>query len=92
MENTAFKPHEVTLKDRATHVHIDQGDKTILKVYKGVLKTTMTAAFHFFLGIGIRCYEEKHDEQIRDLQERVRIQVKIIVNYIEKYGQLRLKD
>ena len=91
MENIVFKPHKVALKDRAAHVHVDQGDKTILKVYKGVLKTTMTAAFHFFLGIGIRCYEEKHDEQIRDLQERVRIQAKIIVKYIEKYGQLRVK-
>ena len=91
MENTAFKPHKIALKDCAAHVHVDNGDKTVLKVYKSVLKSTMTAAFHFFLGIGIRCFEEKHDEQIRDLQERVRIQVKIIVKYIEKYGQLRVK-
>ena len=65
--------------------------KPILKVYKGTLKTTMTAALHFFIGIGARCYEEKHDQHIEDLQERVRIQAIIIVKYIEKYGQLRAK-
>ncbi len=92
MGNTAFKPHKVALKDRAAHIHVDKGDKTILKVYKSVLKSTMTAALHFLLGLGSRCFEEKHDEQIRDLQERVRIQAKIIVKYIEKYGQLRAKD
>ena len=91
MGNIVFKPHKVALKDRAAHVHVDQGDKIILKVYKGILKTTMTAVFHFFLGIGIRCYEDKHDQHIEDLQERVRIQARIIVAYIEKYGQLRAK-
>ena len=52
----------------------------------------MRAAIHFLLGLGSRCYEEKHDDQISDLQERVRIQAKIIAKYIEKYGQLRVKD
>jgi len=51
----------------------------------------MTAALHFLLGFGSRCFEEEHDEQIRDLQERVHIQAKIIVKYIEKYGQLRTR-
>ena len=90
--NNGIKPHKLRQEDRATHIYVDKGDKTILKVYKSVLKTTMTATFHFFLSIGIRCHEEKHDQHIRDLQERVRIQAEIIVKYIEKYGQLRVED
>ena len=91
MENTAFKPYMLRKNDYAGSVHIDLGDKTILKVYRRVLNTTMTAVLHFFLGLGTRCYEEKHDDQIRDLEERVRIQATIILKYIEKYGQLRAK-
>jgi len=92
MENIAFKPHILRKKDYSTCVHVDQGDKTILKVYKSTLNTTMTAVLHFFIGIGARCYEEKHDQEIQDLQERIRIQAVIIVKYIEKYGQLRVRE
>ena len=92
MGNMVIKPHILRKEDYAACVHIDKGDKTILKVYKSTLKTTMTAALHFLIGIGARCFEEKHDQEIRDLQERVRIQAKIIVKYIEKYGQLRARD
>ena len=86
MENTVIKPHKLPARLRATHIHVDEGDKTIIKVYKKLLKTTMTAALHFMIGLATRCFEEKHDQQIRDLKERVRIQAKIIVKYIEKYG------
>jgi hypothetical protein len=50
----------------------------------------MTAVLHFMIGMAVRCFEAKHDKQIRDLEERVRIQAFIIVKYIEKYGQLRV--
>ncbi len=92
MGNIAFKPYILRKKDYAGSVHVDNGDKTILKVYKKVLKTTMVGALHYLLGLGARCYEEKHDEEIQNLQKRVRFQAKIIVKYIEKYGQLRAKD
>ncbi len=91
MDKTVFRPHTLRKVDYAGSVHIDQGDKTILRVYKGVLETTMTATLHFFLGLGSRCFEEQHDQQIEDLEERVRIQAEIIVAYIKKYGQLRAK-
>ena len=90
MENTVIKPYKLRKEDYAAHIYVDKGDKIILKVYKGILKTTMTASLHFMIGMATRCFEEKHDEQIRDLEERVRIQALIIVKYIEKYGQLRV--
>jgi len=52
----------------------------------------MTAVIHFLIGVATRCLEEKHDEQIKDWEGRLRIQAFIIVKYIEKYGQLRVKD
>ena len=91
MDNNAIKPHIVRRKDRTTHVYVDEGDKTILKVYKSLFKCTMTGTLHILLGVGARCFEEKHDQEIRRLNKIMRIQARIIVAYIEKYGQLRKK-
>ncbi|MFC2003799.1 hypothetical protein ACFLV4_07685 [Chloroflexota bacterium] len=91
-ENTIIPPYSLGREDRSTHIWVDEGDKTILKMYKRVLKSTMTAALHFLIGTGARCYEEKHLERITFLEERVRGQARIIVKYLEKYGQLRVKD
>ncbi len=44
MDNNVMKPHIVRRKDRAAHVYIDEGDHIILKVYRGVLRTTMLGA------------------------------------------------
>jgi len=78
-------------RDQAgTNIYVDKGDYSILKVYKHVMKSTMTAVLHHMIGSAAKCWEEKHDLQITDLNERVRIQAFIIVKYIEKYGQLRV--
>ena len=95
MENSDIyhvKTHRIPIPDTKASIHVDPGDHTILKVYKAFLKVPMRAVIHFLLGLGSRCYEEKHDQEIRDLQERVRIQANIIVKYIEKYGQVRARD
>ncbi len=91
MENITIKAHRIPRTARAATVHVDKGDHTILKVYAKTLKTTLTTALHHLLGVGARCFEENHDQEIKDLEERVRIQAFIIVKYIEKYGQLRAK-
>lgn len=91
MENTSFKVHKVRREDRSTQVYIDKGRHIILKVYKGIFNCSMTAALHILLGVGARCFEEKHDQEIRRLNKIVRIQAKIIVKYIELHGQLRKK-
>ena len=91
MIETLIKPHKITKEEYGTHIYMDRGDKVIIKVYKKLLHSTMIAALHYLIGRGSRCYEEKHDKEIQDLKERVRFQTKIIVKYIEKYGQLRVK-
>ncbi|MFC1906683.1 hypothetical protein ACFLW8_01155 [Chloroflexota bacterium] len=83
--------HRLGRAERAAHVWVDKGDKIILKLYKGVLKSTITGALHFLIGTGARCHEEKHLERIAFLEERVRGQARIILAYLEKYGPLREK-
>jgi len=90
VENDVITPHKLRRKDRAAHIWLDKGDHIILKLYKRILKSTMTAALHYMIGIATRCFEEKHLQTIADLEERTRIQARIIVKYIEKYGQLRV--
>jgi len=91
MENIAVKAHRIPRTARAATVHVDKGDHTILKVYAKTLKTTQTAALHHLLGVGARCFEENHDQEIKDLEERNRFQARIIVKYIEKYGTQAIK-
>ena len=91
-EYPAISFHRLAREERAAHVWVDYGDKAILKVYKGVLKSTMTGALHFLIGTGARCYEEKHRETIAYLEDRVRGQARIILAYLERYGRLREKE
>ena len=91
MENITVKAHRIPRSARAATVHVDKGDHTILKVYAKTLETSITAALHYLLGVGARCFEEKHDQEIKDLEERNRFQARIIVMYIKKYGTQAIK-
>lgn len=70
MKNIALKPLLLPKEDYAACVHVDKGNQTILKVYKRTMKTTMTAALDLLIGLAARCFEEKDDQEIRDLQHR----------------------
>ena len=89
--NSKIEMHRLKPEDIKATIHIDSGDYYILKVYKGVLKAPMRSVLHFMIGRAAKCWEEKHDQQIADLNERVRIQAKIIVTYMNKYGPLHIK-
>ena len=91
MDIKAVQPHKLRRKDRPTHVHVGKGDHTVLKVYAKTLKMTLTSALHTLLGIGACCYEEKHDQEIKELQERNRFQARIVVMYIRRYGTHAIK-
>jgi len=89
MIKTLFKSHKVNREDRGTQVYVDKSDHIILKVYKGLFKSTLIGALHILIGVGARCFEEKHDQEIRHLNRLIRVQRNIIASYAEKYGQLR---
>ncbi len=48
-------------------------------MYKHVIKMPMTSVLHYMIGTAAKCWEEKHDQQVADLNEGVRTQAKIIV-------------
>ena len=81
LNNSIKKVFRLPRDKVGTHIYVDKGDYSILKVYKHVMKSTMTAVLHHMIGRASKCWEEKHDQQIADLNERVRTQAKIIVPY-----------
>ena len=95
MGNITVKPHLShirSLKKATEHTFISiRMTKLASKCAKGVLKTTITAALHHFLGLGMRRHEEKHAEDIRELKERDRFRALVIVKFIQKYGTHAIK-
>ncbi len=75
-------------KDVATAVMIGKGDRLILKTYKNLLRRPMRAVLHAMIGQSVKCWEEKHDEYIEMLEERQRIQLRIVLAYLRKYGPI----
>ncbi len=78
--------------DDFTFIAIGRGDHTLLKVYKNMDRKPMIAVLHDLIGLGAKCREEKHVEEIKDLEERLRIATKIAATYLQKYGPIRRKE
>jgi len=86
--------YRINKDDVGTQLNISKGDLIILKIYREQKNKTMTTLLHAFLGLGIKCYEEKHDRKIielKELQERVTKAEFIVALYFNKYGPLRVK-
>ena len=78
--------HRLKRKDISTVVSIGSGDLDILKAYKEHLNIPMRSVLHYMIGTAAKCWEEKHDQTMKSMLERIRVQAKIIVAYIKKYG------
>ena len=78
--------HRIKRQDTATHICISAGDYDILRAYKGLLNVPLRTVLHYMIGTAAKCWEEKHDETMKSMLERIRVQAKIIVAYIHKYG------
>jgi len=76
----------------STYIALSKGDHNILIVYKNIDKKPMIAVLHDLIGLGAKCREEKHVQVIKDLEERLRISIKIAATYIQKYGPIRRKE
>ena len=93
MDNRAGQYVYRVPKDQiGTHIAISKGDNEIIRMYKDVFRRPMIAVLHAMIGQSAKCWEEKHEKVIENLQERVRIQAKIIVAYLNKYGPIKEKD
>ena len=64
---------------------------SILKIYKERYNIPLTAIIHEMIGTAAKCWEEKHDEKVRELEE---LQLKLLAAehimelYKQKYGPL----
>ena len=88
-------PHYVYQVPRdqiGAHITVSKGDHEIIRMYKDVFRRPMIAVLHAMVGQSAKCWEEKHEKVIENLQERVRIQAKIIVAYLNKYGPITKRD
>ncbi len=73
-------------------IAISDDDKEIVLMYKNIFKRPLIAVIHWMIGQSAKCWEEEHEEVIRNLQERARIQARIILAYLHKYGPIKEKD
>ncbi len=92
MDNKAEQyVYRLTRDQVETRIAISKGDKEVIKMYKNLFKRPLVAVLHWMIGQSAKCWEEKHEEVIRNLQERGRIQAKIILAYLHKYGPITKK-
>ena len=73
----------------AGRVSIGSGDLEILRMYKHLCKKPMLAVLHDMIVTAVKCWEDHHDSNIKEMEERLRTQEDIIVRYIHKFGRLR---
>jgi len=73
----------------ASTIAVGHGDLTILWMYKHLLKKPMLAVLHDMIVTATKCWENQHDRNIKEMEEKLRTQEDIIVRYIRKFGRIR---
>ncbi len=73
----------------ASYIAVGQGDFEIPQMYKHVLKKPMLAVLHDIIGTAAKCWEEQHNSIIKEMEEKLRTDEKIIMGYIRKFGRIR---
>jgi len=84
--------YTISRDEIASTVHIGKSDLTLLKAYKNIMRMPITAVLHAMIGRSVKCWEEKHDDFIIDLQKKNRTLARIVIVYLEKYGPITKKD
>ena len=74
---------------RAGTMPIGHGDLEILRMYKHLLKKPMLTILHDMIVTATKCWEDHHDRNIKEMEEKLRTQEDIIVRYIRKFGRVR---
>jgi len=83
--------YQVPDKNRAAMVRISVEDNIFVSSYREVHKKPRTTIIHLMIGQATKCWEEKHDEKLRELEE---LQLKLLAAehimelYKQKYGPL----
>lgn len=86
--------YQVPDKDRAAMVRISAEDDIVMLSCREVHKEPRTTISHLMIGQAAKCWDEKHDEKVRELEElRLKLLAAehIMALYHEKYGPLHVK-
>lgn len=70
-------------------IGISEGDHTLLTVYAQHYGIPRTTLLHEMIGCAAKCWEEEHEQTIKELEERSKTMLKIIFAYLERYGPLK---
>ena len=77
-------------------MRIAEGDYNIITVYRNLYNKPRTTILHEMIGTAAKCWEEKHDEQLKELREwknkteDYELMARIVELYKQKYGPLRV--
>ena len=76
-------------EQRAGTVAVGYGDLEILRMYKHLRKKPMVAILHDMIVTAVKCWENHHDRNIKEMEEKLITNEKIIVAYIRKFGRIK---
>ena len=80
--------YRITKEDIGTQLNISKGDLFMLNMYRNHKNKTITTLLHVFVGLGIKCYEEKHDQYIRELEIKLAKANYTLKRYHQRYGPI----
>ena len=86
--------YQVPDKNRAAMVRISVEDDILVLAFREAHKKPRTTIVHLMIGQATKCWDEKHDEKVRELEElRVKLLAAehIMEIYKQKYGPLHVK-
>ena len=73
----------------AGRVSIGGGDLEILRMYKHLLKKPMVVVLHDMIVTAVKCWENRHDRNIKEMEEKIATDELIIMEYIKRFGRIR---
>lgn len=88
--------YRVTDQGKSRSMRISEGDYVIISVYSNLYSKPRTTILHEMIGTAAKCWQEKHNERLPELQEWKNntldygLLKRIVQLYFQKYGRLRV--
>ena len=76
-------------EQRAGTVAVGYGDLEILRMYKHLREKPIVAVLHDMIVTAVKCWEEQHNRKIKEMEEKIATDARIIIRYIEKFDRVR---
>ena len=70
-------------------IGVSEGDYTILNAYSHKFGIPRTTLVHEMIGCSAKCWEEKHVQTIKELEEHNTTLERIVIAYLRKYGRIK---